>query len=415
MISTQEAHALIAREVAQGPVESVALSAAHQRILAEDLLAPMTLPPFASSAMDGYAVRIEDTQHATVDTPVQLAIAETICAGMPPTRTLSAGEAAHIMTGAMIPQGATAVVPQENVEVLETNHIRVVRPVRAQAHIRQAGEEIVAGARALAQGTVMTPGALGFLGSLGINTVPIVAPPRVTVVPTGNELCTPGEALAEGAIYESNSVALRAALAEFAITPNTYPPIADDEAILYEALRTALDESDIVIVTGGASVGAYDFVKSALQRLDVTRLFWGVAQKPGKPIFFGRRTQTFVFGLPGNPASSLVCYFLYVRQALCQWLGWPRPDLPEAEATLGVELSKKRGRTHYLRAVATWEEGTLRARPADHQGSHCMQAFAKANALMVLPSARETLLAGERVTIQWLPHAHALQGGIHGH
>ncbi|OGQ58534.1 MAG: hypothetical protein A3I75_03745 [Deltaproteobacteria bacterium RIFCSPLOWO2_02_FULL_50_16] len=403
MISVQEAKDILSREMRVGPKDPVPLRQSYDRVLAEDLYAPWDSPPFASSAMDGYALRIEDVHNVSEGRPVFLKVIDVLPAGVQPSKKIGEGETIRIMTGAMIPEGATAVVAQEDVSQAEENKIKIIRKILVQCHIRQQGEELKKGDCALRRGTHLNAGTLGFLASLGFQEIPVFASPRVSVLPTGSELITDPKDWAPGKIFESNSSALEAALKEILIEPKIYSPIPDDADILLSHLKTALTESHCVILTGGVSVGVFDLVKDLLLKLDVQLLFWKVSQKPGKPLYFGRRGNTFVFGLPGNPAASLICFYEYVRPLLLRWLGYQDVFLTEARARLTQPLYKKAGRTHFIRALAVQRGDDLWVDPVGGQDSHLMQSFAEANCLIVVPSETTELHREERVMIHWLP------------
>lgn len=409
MISVTEAREQLWPAIPQGTPALLPLHDAVGCLIADHIVSTCALPRFDNSAMDGYALRVIETADATPEHPIQLEVCETIAAGTAPTRTVSAGETARIMTGAMIPPGATGVVPQEAVTITGDT-IHIAHPITEGAHIRRRGEELRTGDQALTQGTVLTPGGVALLAAMGEKTVPVVPPPTVTILSTGSELVTDAKDLTEGKIFETNAATLRAALGELGITPRVFPSIADDAQALRTVVAGALDTSDFVIITGGVSVGKYDLVKPLLAEQQVETIFWKVAQKPGKPLYCGRRCDTLVFGLPGNPASSLVCYYEYVRAALLKWMGFHDCWLPTETASLATPMQKKGGRTHFVRAVATREDSEWRVRPLSEQGSHCMQSFALANCLLVLPADEQTFVEGSSVTIHWLPQCRG--GGL---
>lgn len=401
MHSVTEAQQIVLEHTPTGTASSVPLVEAVGRVLAVDINAPQDFPAFASSAMDGFAVRAADTASASTATPVRLQILETIAAGCPPTLPLRVGTASRIMTGAMPPPGADAIIPLEDIAAASETAITIATPVRAQQHLRPAGDDIRAAAVAIPRGTCLSAGSIGLLAALGITEVEIIAPPRVAILPTGNELVRAPAKCQRGQIYESNGAALQAALVSWRITPTLAAPIADNAAALRAALQPALAAHDMVCLTGGVSVGQYDLVKEVLAELGVETLFWQVAQKPGKPIFCGRRNRTLVFGLPGNPASSLVCYYLYVALAIARWCG--REDTAHCTtARLDASIDTKPGRTQFLRGRAEPAESGWRVLPLSKQGSHCMQSFALANCLIEIPAEVQHLDAQTTVTIHWI-------------
>lgn len=390
MITVEEAKKIIAEAIPRG------------KRIATDISAPFDFPLFTSSAMDGYALRWEETKGASKAKPVSLKIAARIFAGDNPSQTLQPGETAQIMTGAMLPEGADSVIPLEEVRTASNEAILIESPCEKGAHVRPRGEEIRKGELAATAGTRITPAVIGYLASLGIREVPAFEAPRICLIPTGSELVSAPAQISPGKIFESNTFALGAALRQGGITPTLLEPVADREETLREAIRKGLEGHDILLVSGGVSVGEKDYVRPVLESLGVEILFHGVAQKPGKPLCFGKRDDRFVFGLPGNPVSALVCFYEYARPALLQWLGqsnvWPR----EETARLTEGVAKKKGRSHFLRARAVRNGGILHVTPFASQESHRMGSFAQANCLALIPCERERMEKGATITIHWI-------------
>lgn len=408
MISVAQAKKIIAETVPQGEAVLATLSESVGCVLAADLHATVDLPLFSNSAMDGFAVRTEDLESASEESPVSLPIQMAIQAGDHPT-PLEVGQAAKIMTGAMIPQGAEAVVMREDAEENDGS-VRFIRPISMGKNIRLRGEEIRKGETALRQGASLTPAAVGFLASLGIRSLPIHRKPRVALLSTGNELVEGGRKPSPGKIFESNSLALRAALSEVPCHVVPFPVCPDDPKALKKYLEVALKACDITIVSGGVSVGDYDYSKSVFSELGVETLFWQIAQKPGKPLFFGKGGGHLVFGVPGNPASALVCFYEYIRPALRLFTGFRESELLSDEGLLEERCSKKPGLTHFIRAFAHLGPSHLQVTPLEKQGSHVLQSFAEANCLAVLSEESGTLEKGSPVSIHWLPGA---EGRVH--
>lgn len=400
MITVQKAKDLIIKNQERGMPENAALDHALGQVVARDIHSPVAVPLFDASAMDGFAIRARDTMEATEDKPVRLKILEEIWAGKRPQKEVIQGHCARIMTGAMIPKGADAVVMQEHVTIDETG-ILLTRPVPQRSHIRYRGEELQKGDLLLAKGTRLSAPVIGLLAGAGIKDCPVYPRPRVVIIPTGSELAKPGNPPKPGEIYESNSYALTAALAELTITAVVSPIIRDNRNELYKAVDKALGHATHVILCGGVSVGDYDFNKSVLADMNVEPVFWKVAQKPGKPLFFGTRGKTTVFGLPGNPASSLLCFYEYVRPALLKYMGYAEENLflPEKQAVLLGPVSKKRGKTYFIRGRAFENYGKTFAHPLPREQSHMMSSFAKANCFIVMPEDVETLRADDLATI----------------
>ena len=395
MISIEEAQQIVVGEVPTGPVVTVPLKEAWGRVLAKELQSPIDSPLFNASAMDGFAVSAHPSSVYKV--------VAFVAAGDKTEKILNAGEAARVMTGAMIPKGATAVIPQEEVLQAGDENILIADPVQPGLHIRNRGEEIRVGERVLSKNTPVTAGAAGFLASLGLLEIPVFAAPKISIFPTGSELVRHLSELQAGKIIESNSYALSSALSELKIIPHVSSPVSDTPKVMHAMLEAALNENDFVLITGGVSAGAFDHVKEILASLKVKTCFWKVAQKPGKPLYFGRKNNTFVFGLPGNPASSLVCFYEYVRPALFKWMGYPSVFLPNEKAKLSKPFSKKDERLHFVRARAFKTLEGLCIDPLEGQESHKMRAFARANCLMVVPQEAKSLQEGDEVEVHWLP------------
>lgn len=403
MISVEEAQNIVVNEIPAGPVVKVSLKEARGRVVAKDVASPVDSPPFHSAAMDGFAIRHEETLGASPHSPAKLRVVGLVAAGDPADRPLVHGEAAWVMTGAMVPCGATAVIPQEEVLQDSDGVILVSNPVEQSRHIRFRGEEISAGGLALSRNSPVTAGTAGFLASLGVLEIPVFAPPKVFIFPTGSELVRHPSELGGGKIMESNSHALSAALSDLQITPRVVAPVPDIPKVIHAMLDVELEGHDFLLITGGISVGAFDYVKEILAKLKVKPCFWQVAQKPGKPLYFGRRNGTFVFGLPGNPSSSMVCFYEYVRPALLKWMGYEDCFLRKGAATLLSPFSKKEGRVHFVRGRAFFREEECFVEVLEGQESHKMQSFAKANCLLFVSAAERELKEGSRVTIHWLP------------
>lgn len=401
MITVHEAKKIIETKTPHGLVASSPLGEALGRVAARDVISPFDYPLFASSAMDGYAVNHEEVHATSEENPVRLPIQYKIFAGDYPTEILHSGHTIRIMTGAMIPEGVTAVIPQEEI-IADRDFILVRGPTKKNQHIRFQGEEIRKGERALSSGVAITPAVLGYLASLGIPELPIYAPPSISILPTGSELVLSAKDLLPGRIFESNSVALRGALLEMHLETRVLPPVADTKEEISRSVATCLEKSDMVLICGGVSVGDKDYVREVLEVFGVTPHFWKIAQKPGKPLFFGTANNKLVFGLPGNPASSLVCFYEYVKPAILQWMGfskiWPKSE----KGKLMTPFKTKKGRTQFLRAWATREGQGLQVRLAGSQESHRMQGFAGANCFAVVNSETEELQVGSEITVHWI-------------
>ena len=384
LTTIEEAQGLVLGRAAAVPAETAALGEAAGRFAAEHLRAVVDLPSFPSSAMDGFALR-------AADTPGTLPVTERVAAGRPAGRALREGEAFGIATGGVVPEGADAVVPVEDV-VASDNAIEVGAAVERGAHVRAPGLDVRAGDVVLAAGERLTPARLGALGAAGIAQVPCARRPRAAILTTGTELQRPGEPLGPGQVYEANAPMLAAGLAAAGAEVTMLDAVADDPDALRAALERGL-EADVLVTSGGVSVGPHDLVRATLAGLGVEEVFWRVAVKPGKPVAFGTRGATLVFGLPGNPVSSLVGFELFVRPAVRALQG-AREPLPVFDtAELASSLRRGPGRDELVRAEV--RDGV--AVPLPGQESHMIVRAARANALVHVPRGEGTLEAGSRV------------------
>ena len=388
LLTIDDALALVLANVSPLPDEQVAVEDAPGRVLATDAVATVDLPPFRSSAMDGYAVR-------AADTPGSLRVAGQSAAGHPWAAPFGRAETVAISTGAVVPDDADAVVPVERTKrVGESVEVEKVAPGE---NVRPRGGDIGAGDVVIPAGTTCGPAQLGALAAVGLVSVRCARRPRVAVLATGSELRRPGEALRPGEVYESNTVMLAAQLRRAGADAEVHDAVADDADATREALERAL-EADMLITSGGVSVGEHDLVRGLLAELGAVEVFWRVAVKPGKPVAFSTRGSTLVFGLPGNPVSSFVGFELFVRPALAalQSASEPRPAfLP---GRLAVPLRRNGARDELVRARI--EDGGV-AQPLLGQESHMIARAAHANALVLVPRGDGELAAGAAVS--WLP------------
>jgi molybdopterin molybdotransferase len=376
--------------------EPVPLSAALNRVLGVDVAASDEVPGFDNSAMDGFAVRAADTTGA----PVTLPLAGESRAGHPADAPLPQGAAMAISTGAMLPEGADAVVRVEDTERGEGD-VEVRVAVDAGRDVRRAGDDVRAGATVLRAGTRLGPAELGVLASVGVAEVSCARRPIVGVLTTGDELIGADEPGRPGAVRDTNSVTVQALAMEAGAGVAALGRVPDEREATIDALRAGLG-TDALVVCGGVSVGTHDHVKPALEELGVEPAFWGVALRPGKPTWFGTRGDTLVFGLPGNPVSAMVTFHLFVRPALLALAGADR-SRTVAEATMDEPYAKAPGRAHAVRCVLEARADGWHVRPTGPQGSHVLTSMLGAGALAVLPAERGDVAAGERVEIELLP------------
>jgi molybdenum cofactor synthesis domain-containing protein len=360
------------------PSEAVGL------VTAGPITSEAVIPPFDNTAMDGFAVRSSDTVGAD-GRPVSLAVVGTVAAGPGDRPTVGAGEAARIMTGAPLPPGADAVVMVEET-TLDGDRVEVRAEVGPGNHVRRAGEDVRPGDVVIDAATVVTPAHLGVLLSVGCPTVPVIPRPRVGVISTGDELVADGGPLRPGQIVDSNRPTLLALIRAAGFTAVDRGLVADDEAAIEEELSAAASECDAVVTSGGVSMGDFDFVKVVLGRIGDMR-WMQVAIKPAKPLAAGTIGTTPVFGLPGNPVSSMVAFELFARPALRRMAGHPEPDARLVAGRAAEPLRRRSdGKTHFARVRAEVDAaGVVHVRSAGGQGSHQLSAMAGADALAVLP------------------------------
>jgi molybdopterin molybdotransferase len=392
LISVEEAQRIVIERSKRLDAERVPIERGAGRVLAEPVTALVDLPPFPSSAMDGFALRAADTQAP----PVRLPVTGHIAAGSPAGRALGPGETMAISTGGAVPEGADAVVPLELVEELG-EEIEVGEPVSGGANVRPRGGDVAAGDVVLEPGARLTPARIAALAAVGVSEAQCTKRPRVGILVTGSELKQPGEALGPGEIYESNGLLLATALQLAGAVPAQLGVVADDPAEHERAMERALLGFDMLITSGGASVGAHDLVRATQAKLRVEELFWGVAVKPGKPVAFGVRRDHLVFNLPGNPVSVLVTFELFVRPAVKALLGVPDP-LPESRVgILAAGVRRNPQREEYLRAVRRRDEETTFLEPLAGQESHMIARAGRADALVVIESGEGEVPAGEEI------------------
>jgi molybdopterin molybdotransferase len=389
LLTIEEAQRLILERVRPLPAERVPIDAAGGRVLAEAAAAVVDLPPFASSAMDGFALR-------AADAPGTLPVVARIAAGSPAERELRAGEAMAIATGGVVPAGADAVIPVEYV-VERGNSIEIAEALAPAANVRPRGGDVRAGETVVASGTRLGPAQLGALAAAGIAEVACGAQPRAAVLATGTELRRPGEPLGPGQVYEANGLILASQLVSAGARVERLAAVADDEDAHREALARGL-EHNLLVTSGGVSVGPHDLVRRIEDELGVDEVFWRVAVKPGKPISFGVRDSTLVFGLPGNPVSSLVGFELFVRPAVLALQGHG-DSLPRFEpGRLGADAQLNSHRDELVRArTRAADDGSLMLDPLGGQESHMIARAAGADALVLLPRGDGRLAAGAPV------------------
>ena len=397
MLELEEALERILAVVPAAIGEPVPLGDAHGRVLAERVVSSVDLPPFDNSAMDGYAVRAEDVALAKPGSPVRLGLAGKVAAGEMFNGEITGHNCVRVFTGSPLPRGADAVVMQEDtrVEPGEGGEILVLDSAKPWENVRLRGEDVKRGALLAEAGAVLTVGRISLLAAAGCPSVSVGRRPVVGLLATGSELREPGQPLGPGQIYESNRIGLAALIRRAGAVPKTWPLVPDALAPTRLALTEAFNECDVVVTSGGVSVGEMDFIKKAFEQEGGAMQFWKVAIKPGRPFVFGRRGEKMFFGLPGNPVSALVTFLLLVRPALVRWQGASEVGLPLHPGVLAEPLSNPGERRHFMRVKV---DAVRNVCSAGIQASHVLSSLAEANGLVDVPP-NTTLAVGTWVSV----------------
>lgn len=394
MISVAEARNLISQNIVLLGSINLELGSAAGMVLSEDIYASVDIPPFPQSAMDGYALSYDGWQ-----TYKTLKIGGEIAAGGNDSTLLDQEKAIRIFTGAAVPPGADTVVMQEKVKTVNSGLIIEDENLKVGSNVRPKGSEIKAGALALEKGTYLSSAAIGFLAGIGITEVKVYSRSRITIIVTGNELQQPGKPLQYGQVYESNSFALRDALQRLNINDIKVKWVRDDLEQLIDSLKFALEESDVILLTGGVSGGDYDFVLEATGHCGVNEIFHKVKQRPGKPFYFGRKENKLVFGLPGNPSSVLTCFYEYVVEALDK-MSSRESSLKIVHVPLAKAFKKAIYLTHFLKGFYNGSS----AFPLGAQESYRMSSYARANCLIQIDEEVMECKEGDMVEIHLFPY-----------
>ena len=399
MLSVEDAREQMLETIPVLPTQKRGILECVNYVLAEELKATENIPPFDNSAMDGFAVRAADVKDASKENPLVLSVVETVAAGYAPERPVSSRQTARIMTGAMMPEGADAVVMQEETE-LNGNKVTIFESVKKNENVRFTGESVRQGDSVMSHGKVLRPPEVSMLASLNIDEVAVNRRPKVAIVSTGDELTPLGEPLKPGKIRDSNRYGIFAQVENAGGTPIDMGIAPDDEAETERIFRESISKADALITSGGVSVGEHDIVKNVLTKLGEMN-FWRVAMKPGKPQAYGKIDGKPVFGLPGNPVSSLVVFELFVRPALLKMAGHTDLLRPTFKATLETDVTNKDGRVNFMRAILTEYDAQYIAKTTGPQGSGILHSLVLANGLITIPSGA-ALSAGDTVDAQFL-------------
>ena len=396
MRSVEEHQRVIARLISPRQAGGAPLADALGLVLADDVIAGLSLPVFDNSAMDGYAVRVEDVAGASASEPVKLVVAEDIPAGRIDSPILVPGTAHRIMTGAPMPPGATAVVPVERTDG-RVDTVTISASATPGQHIRRAGEDVAVGTRVLDAGRVVTPAVLGLVAALGLGELPVIGRQRVLVISTGSELVAPGAALLPGQIYESNAIMLAAAAQEAGAEVVAVLTCDDDIERFTAMLDSYADRADLIITSGGVSAGAYEVVKDALAGDDGRVEFVKVAMQPGMPQGAGTVHDTAIVTLPGNPVSALVSFEVLIRPALRAAMGFPQPNRPLRFGVLAEPITSPAGKRQFRRGVYDPDTGIVLS--YGPPASHHLRWLASANCLLDIAAEVTALDAGDRVEL----------------
>lgn len=399
MIPVGKAIVLILETVRPVGTETIPLTAALGRVLAEEVRAHRDHPPWDNAAMDGYAVRHGDTTRASIDHPVLLRVVETVSAGTIPRRKVGEGETAQISTGAPLPEGADSVVRIEETRASDSGAtVQVLRRVQPGRDVRCRGEDLRRGETILSPGGVIGPAEVGLLALAQRWKVAVFRRPRVAVLATGEELAEPWEEVADHQVINTNSYTLVAQVVASGGEPLLLGIAADHRGALVEKIRSGLS-SDLLLISGGAGPGPGDRIREALREIGAEITFSGVAIRPGHPVTFGRLGDRPIFALPGNPVAAMVCFFVLVRPALLKMASCRVLFPPTFPARLQTDVRQRPGKRHYLRAVISVDQEGLLARPTSSQGSGVLTSMGQANGFIILPEESEGARAGETVSV----------------
>ncbi len=402
MIPVKEAKSIIHKHIPLSGTETVLLKDAGNRILAQDIIATFPMPSFDNSAMDGFAVRAVDTKGTDQSFPVTLKMIGVSSAGSPGDITLGPGECAQCMTGAIIPNGADAIVMVEDTSGFsDTDSVQIFQEAKIGKHIRKKGEEIQDGDVLIPKGTCITPNEIGTLATFGYGEISVAQKPRIAIFGTGDELVEPGIKLKPGQIYNSNLYIFAELAEKSGVEVIMRDVIKDDRKLLRAFLSKALKTCDMVISSGGVSMGRFDYVRDVLMELGVKEHFWKVAQKPGKPLFFGTAESTLIFGLPGNPISSYIGFMEWVWPVLDVMMGKPEQNF--LTGILKASFPREKVKCRFLFGKAWMEDGKLVCRPSSKMGSHMLSSSLEANCILGSATGDSSLQPGEEIRINVLP------------
>ena len=402
IISVKKAHATIRRSIKKTGFEEILLKEISGRTLAKNILACFPQPRFDNSAMDGFTVRAEDTIKADNNSPIKLSLKGVIAAGETADFEIFSGECSQIMTGAKIPIGANAVIKVEDTSGFQTkDSVKIFSEVKVGENIRYQGEEISTGDTIIEAGTLLGPGEVGILASFGFNNIEVHRKPKISIFATGDELVEPGLQLEDGQIYNSNLPIFKELSQKMGADIINTEILKDDKDSLTSFLSNSLKNSNLIVSSGGVSMGKHDYVRDVFLELGVKEHFWRVAQKPGGPFFFGTKNDVMIFGLPGNPVSSFICFMEYVWPAYKLMSG--QNSMKKIIAVLDRSFPCDEFKHRFLTGVVREHQGELIATPSKKLGSHMLSSFLGSNAIIEAPPGQSSLDPGEPVTVSLLP------------
>ena len=401
MILVNEAQKIILEKLQPLEPEKIPLLNAVGAVLQEDIYAKRDNPPADNSAMDGYALRFEDIASLDQKNPPSLKVVEDIPAGQKPSKSIHTGEASRIMTGALVPDGADTVVMVEDTEK-KNGSVLILKPQKKGSHVRKQGEDFNKGALLLSKGNLITSSNIPIIATAGCAKLSVNRRPVVAILSTGDELVDLDAKAEDHQIINSNTYLLASQVLESGAQPMVLGIVRDRKDDIKEKLKSA-DKADIIITSGGVSVGDYDFVKDAIQDLGSEIVFWKIAMKPGKPLTFSMLNKRPLFGLPGNPVSSFVSFEQFVRPAILKMSGHTDLLRKTIRATLTEDIKKKNdGRRHFLRSNLTYQNGSYSVTVLSGQGSNMLASLASANSLLIIPESETELKSGQQVEVQVL-------------